>query len=126
MNQVRSGQNYGWGPSETCATPPQAPRNTNQDGPRPILPAEWIASPTAPTGMAFCQACGLTGAEGTFLYGNYNLGEVHMVTLSANRRGIVSDAVVYTHSSFVLGVQRGPDGTLYISDGTAIYRLAQA
>src|SRR2546428_4800612 len=35
INLIRKGRNYGWGPSETCDTPPPPPKNTNQDGPSP-------------------------------------------------------------------------------------------
>ena len=35
--------NFGWGPSATCSSPPPAPRNTNQDGPSPVLPKLFFA-----------------------------------------------------------------------------------
>ncbi len=125
INVIRKGKNYGWGPSETCTQPPPPPRNTNQDGPNPVLPVEYIADPTAPTGVAFCQGCGLTGAEGHLFYGNYNRLDIHEVVLTADRRRIASDTSVFTHSSVVLSIERGPDGALYFSDDTAIYRLVQ-
>jgi glucose/arabinose dehydrogenase len=126
INTILKGRNYGWGPSETCSTPPQPPRNTNQDGPNPILPVEYFATTTAPTGVAFCQGCGLTGGEGAMFYGNYNTFDIRQVTLSADRRHIASDVAAYVHPSFVLSIEAGPDGTLYFSDATAIYRLVQA
>lgn len=125
VNLIQKGKNYGWGPSETCSTPPSPPRNTNQDGPSPVLPAEYFATPTAPTGLAFCQGCGLTGAEGHFFYGNFNTLQIHEVVLTANRHGIASDTNVYTHASIVLSIERGPDGALYFSDDAAIYKLIQ-
>jgi glucose/arabinose dehydrogenase len=54
INLIVPGANYGWGPSETCSTPPNPPANTNQDGPSPHLPLKWWGTTIAPTGMAFC------------------------------------------------------------------------
>jgi glucose/arabinose dehydrogenase len=125
INLIRKGKNYGWGPSGNCQTPPPPPRNTNQDGPNPVLPVEYFPTTTAPTGVGFCQGCGLTGAEGHLFYGNYNTFDVHEVVLTSNRRSIDSDTSVYNHSSFVLSIERGPDGALYFSDDTSIYRLVQ-
>jgi glucose/arabinose dehydrogenase len=126
INLIRKGQNYGWGPSETCATPPPPPRNTNQDGPNPVLPVEYFLNPTAPTGVGFCQGCGLTGAEGHLFYGNYNTSDIHEVVLTSDRKHIASDASVYLHTSIVLSIERGPDGGLYFSDDSAIYKLVQS
>lgn len=125
INLIQKSKNYGWGPLATCTTPPAPPRNTNQDGPRPVLPAEYFATPTAPTGVAFCQGCGLTGAEGHLFYGNFNTLNIHEVVLTADRRRISSDSIAFTHSSIVLSIERGPDGSLYFSDDTSIYKLVQ-
>jgi glucose/arabinose dehydrogenase len=125
INLIRKGKNYGWGPSETCSTPPPPPQNTNQDGPSPVLPVEYFASPTAPTGVAFCQGCGLAGAEGHLFYGNWNTFDIHEVVLTSDRRRIASDTSVYNNGSGVLSIERGPDGALYFSDTTAIYQLIQ-
>jgi glucose/arabinose dehydrogenase len=125
IDLIGKGRNYGWGPTETCSTPPPPPRNTNQDGPNPVLPLEYFTPTTAPTGVGFCEGCGLTGSEGHLFYGNYNTFDIHEVVLTANRRGIASDTRVYRHTSFVLSIERGPDGALYFSDDTAIYRLVQ-
>jgi glucose/arabinose dehydrogenase len=125
INVIQKGRNYGWGPTETCSTPPPPPRNTNQDGPSPVLPAEWIATPTAPTGVMFCQGCGLTGADGHLFYGNYNTLQIHEVVLTADRKHVATDTNVYTHTSIVLSMERGTDGALYFSDDSAIYKLVQ-
>ena len=52
-------RNYGWGPSQTCSSPPPAPRNTNRDGPNPVLPKLFFARPPALTGAAFCPVWAL-------------------------------------------------------------------
>jgi glucose/arabinose dehydrogenase len=126
LNRIVKGSNYGWGTHETCSTPPPPPMNTNQDGPNPVLPQWYFASTIAPVGMAFCQGCGVTDVEGKFLFGAFNDSRIRAVTLSADRSTIVSVTVVYTHSSFPLSMQTGPDGTLYFSDSGGIWKIVQA
>jgi glucose/arabinose dehydrogenase len=104
--------------------PPDPPANTNQDGPDPVLPAWWWTPPIAPTGMAFCDGCGLgETVEGTLLMGDYNDGGIHRLTLTEDRTGVVADDVVYTNLGGVLGMRAGPDGAIYFSDFTGIWRL---
>src|SRR5467141_4938203 len=49
VNRLSPGGNFGWGPSQTCATPPSSPTNTNRDGPSPILPVAYWTPTIAPT-----------------------------------------------------------------------------
>jgi glucose/arabinose dehydrogenase len=124
LNRVVAGRNYGWGPSETCSG--NAPRNTNQDGPRPVLPERWYTPTIAPTGVAFCERCGLgTRSRGRLFFGAYNTGAIRRVTLNAARTGVRGQKVVYTHPSGILSMQVGPRGRLYLSDAGAIYRLVR-
>lgn len=124
VNLIRKGRNYGWGPAGTCEVPPRPPRNTNQDGPSPVLPAEFF-SRNAPTGVAFCSGCGLVGAQGDMFVGTYNTFELLQVVLTSDRRDVASVAGAYVHSSFILSIEQGP-GALYISDDSAIYKLVQS
>ena len=124
LNRVVAGGNYGWGPTETCLTPPDAPANTNQDGPSPILPELWYATPTAPTGLAFCAVCGLGAAyDGTLLFSQFLTGNVIDVQLDAAREHPVATSVVYTHPDRLRSMEVGPDGAIYVSDNVGIYRL---
>ncbi|MDQ3974321.1 MAG: PQQ-dependent sugar dehydrogenase [Actinomycetota bacterium] len=129
LNRVEPSGNYGWGPSGTCSTPPQPPANTNQDGPDPILPLLWYSPSDGPTGAAFCSGCGLgADIEGHLLYGAWQYGEIRAVTLDADRAGVVSQTVVYRHhvAEAPLGIESAPDGRIYFSDKTTIYRLVAA
>jgi len=124
LNRIIKGRNYGWGPSQTCATPPVPPLNTNRDGPNPMLPLGFYNPTTAPTGAAFCSSCGLgASAEGHLFYGTYNNRQIREVTLDAQRRVVVSETLAYTNPDGILGVERGPDGALYFSDRLGIYKL---
>jgi aldose sugar dehydrogenase len=123
VNLIGKGANYGWGPHKTCSSPPPPPLNTNQDGPKPTLPLAWFTPTITPVGLALCSGCGLAGEEGHLLFGDYNNGDLHEVVLTADRRGISSMTVVYHHSDFLLSMERGPDGGLYFSDSSGIFKL---
>ncbi len=124
INRIFRGANYGWGPTQTCATPVPPPQNTNRDGPNPILPQTYYNPTTAPTGVAFCAGCNLgPGSEGSMYYGTFNTRQIRQVTFDSRHRRITGEALAYTHSSGILSVERGPNGALYFSDGSGIYRL---
>ncbi len=121
-NLIVMGGNYGWGPNETCSG--SAPGNTNQDGPSPRLPEFFWPSPIAPTGVSFCNGCGLTGQEGHLIVGDCNNGDLHSFTLDAQRDDITGgDSILWNGPSCVFAVETGPGGVLYFSNGSGIYRL---
>lgn len=125
LNRIEPGGNYAWGPNQTCAG--TAPQNTNQDGPAPrILPLLFYTPTTAPTGAAFCAGCGLTGAEGHLFLGEHNTGRIREIVLTADRLGVASQGVVYEQGPGILSVERGPDGAIYFSDQSGIYKLVNA
>lgn len=117
INLVLPGRNYGWGGSSTC------PR-TSESGPNPVQPEVRINPLTAPTGAAFCNACGL-GAEvdGDLLYGTYLTKKLHALDLNADRDGVAGRRVLLSHPRAVLALEAAPDGAVYFSDLRAIYRL---
>jgi glucose/arabinose dehydrogenase len=123
VNFVVKGGNYAWGSSQTCSTPPSPPTNTNQDGPSPIMPEVYYGSVIAPTGIAFCSGCGIASAEGKAFLASWNDGTIRTLTLDAARTNVTSQAVVYTHSNSLLSLERGPDGAVYFSDDTGIFKL---
>lgn len=110
-------------------SPPAAPTNTNRDGPSPIPPAFWYSPSNGPTGITFCSGCGLGSAlEGKLLFGQWQDGQIHALTLDGSRTGVLSDTLVYTHPSgeTPLSLEIAPDGTVYFSNQRAIYRLRLA
>jgi aldose sugar dehydrogenase len=128
VNRIVPGGNYAWGPHATCSTPPEAPVNTNQDGPDPRrLPARFYTPTTAPTGLIFCRRCGLDrAAEGALFFGSFNGGDIVRATLTSGRRGIGSTRLALTHEPRVLSMEASPRGRLYFSDGKAIYRITSS
>lgn len=125
INLVVGGGNYGWGPTQTCRTPPPPPQNTNQDGPDPILPVEWFTPVITPVGVAFCEGCGLSGSEGTMFFSAWNLGQIRRAVLSPDRLDIASMSTVYQHTRPINSMEVGPDGALYFGDDQGIYRLVE-
>jgi glucose/arabinose dehydrogenase len=121
INHIVRGGNYAWGPNEYC------PGHTNNSGPLPRMYPAWLYDPTiAPTGAAFCSSCGLGSlVEGNLLFGSWNDSDVRALKLNADRKGIVSSTVLYTHSGGILDMEAGPAG-LYFSAQEGIYRLVKA
>jgi glucose/arabinose dehydrogenase len=120
VNRVIAGGNYGWGPSATCLTPPDAPQNTNQDGSSPLLPAWWWAAPIAPTGAAFCDGCDLGTGSGKRLYvADFLGGRIHALRLVAGRLGFGADRIVFADPSLkLLALEPAPDGAIWVSGTT--------
>jgi glucose/arabinose dehydrogenase len=116
-------RNYGWGPSQTCSSPPPAPQNTNRDGPNPVLPKLFFTTPPALTGAAFCHQCGLS-SSGRLFFGAYNTGTIRRARLTPARTGIASHALFYDHPGGVLSVETPVDGgRIYFSTARNIFRL---
>ena len=116
-------QNFGWGPSATCGSPPAAPRNTNQDGPSPVLPKYFFSMPPGLTGAAFCRQCGLA-SNGQLLFGDFNNGIIHRAKLTSGRTGIASQAPLYDHPDSVISVEAPlHGGPIYFSTRTNLFRL---
>ena len=124
LNRVIPGRNYGWGPSATCSG--SAPRNTNQDGPKPVLPQRWFTPTIAPTGIAFCRGCGLGAkSEDTFLFGDYNNGTLWRAHLSFDRRRITHLEKLGHPARSLLSMEIDPKGHIYYSTYTGVFRLVR-
>ena len=125
INKIDKGDNYAWGPSETCSG--TSPDDTNQDGPDPKrLPKLWFESTIGITGAAFCESCNLNPAsEGGLFFGDVNTGTVRRVDLTAPRDDLDGSTltIVYSHSDSVLSMEVGSGGSIYFSDFSGIWRL---
>ena len=123
INRIRRGGNYAWGPSESCP-------NTNRDGPAPRrLPLVNFANPIGITGAAFCDGCGLAGREGDLLFGACcDGGKLRRVALDGARADVVGGPVTMLTApgGAILSMEAAPNGRIYFSDFTSIYRLRQA
>jgi glucose/arabinose dehydrogenase len=125
LNRIVRGGNFAWGSHQTCNG--SAPGNTNQDGSNRIMPKRWWVSTIAPTGMAFCDGCGLgSGNGGKLFMGAFNDGRIRRFALGPSRFGISGTVVVYSHGGAIYSMETGPDGGIFFSDGGTIYRLVTA
>ncbi len=126
VNLLTAGSNYGWGPSETCATPPSPPANTNQDGPNPVMPIDWWTPPIAPTNAAFYTGFLLPQSQNDFVFGAYNDHRLRDLKLTPDGTAVVNETVLLTAPDAILDVEMGRDGFLWLTTPTAIYRLTAA
>jgi len=124
LNRIPEGRNMGWGRHQECDAPPNAPRNTNQDGPTPVMPERWYTPTIAPTGVAFCDGCGLPNGEGRLFMADWNTGTVRRVRLDAARKEVAEQRKVVVHDDGLMSIEVAPDGRLYVSDPDGIYLLA--
>ena len=124
VNRIVKGDNYGWGPNETCSG--SSPGNTNQDGPNPVMPELFYEDTIGITGIAFCQGCGLgSRSDGAAFTGAVTNGQVTRMLFNAQRTAITGHSVVYDHGGGTLSFEIGPAGRIYFSDFGGIYRLVR-
>ena len=119
VNFVRSGENYGWGPSSDCP-------GISESGPSPVQP-ETVWNPVvAPTGATFCDGCGLgQRSRNRLLVGSWNDSMIRRLTLDSDRNDIVGRRLLYDNAAGVLAVESRPDGRVFFSDPNGIYRLVR-
>ena len=122
-NLTAPDRNFGWGTTANCATPPPAPNNTNRDGPNPILPIWWWGPTICPTNAAIYRGPFFPAYQGDMFMGDCNFGRLHRLHLvPPNYDTITSDTIVWTAPTSVIEVEQGPDGAIWFTTPTTIYR----
>jgi glucose/arabinose dehydrogenase len=117
INLIREGENYGWGGASDCP-------DTTESGPTPVEPKRRYNPVIAPTGLTFCDGCGLgPAAEGDLLHGDFNTGRIHRYDLNAQRNEIGGEVIVLNSGAGILGMRSAPNGRIFFSDFSGIYRL---
>ncbi len=127
INLIAKGANFGWGPQENCSL--AKPGGTNNSGPTPRhLPKAYFASPIGITGAAFCDGCSLgTALNGDLVFGDVTSGTIRAIDLNTARTGFdAGPRVLFTAPESVHSMEVGPNGRIYISGPTGIWRLARA
>ncbi len=123
VNLLAPGANYGWGPTATCTTPPPPPNNTNRDGPSPVLPIWWWGGTICPTNAAIYGGPYFPAWQGDLFMGDCNFRELHRLHLVAPAYdAVASDDVLLTAPNVILDVEAGPDGAIWLTTPTTIYR----
>jgi glucose/arabinose dehydrogenase len=124
VNLIEGGENYGWGPDETCDG--ASPGNTNQDGPNPVLPELFYENTIGITGIAFCDGCRLgPRSNGAAFFGAVNNGAVTRIVFDDQHDAIASHSVVYSHGGSTLSFEIGPGGRIFFSDFDGIHKLVR-
>ena len=123
INVLAPGGNFGWGPTQTCTSPPPPPNNTNRDGPNPILPIDWYTPTTAPTNAAVYLGPGFPAWRGDLIFGEWNSRRLRRLDLGGPGYDVVLGRQdILTAPQGILEVESGPDGAIWFTTGTTIYR----
>ncbi|TLZ49923.1 MAG: PKD domain-containing protein, partial [Methanobacteriota archaeon] len=123
INLLTPGANYGWGVTETCATPPLPPANTNRDGPNPVMPIFWWGGTICPTNAAIYGGPFFPAFRGDMFMGDCNFSRLHRLHLVGPMYDTVaSDDIIWTAPSFIMDVEAGLDGAIWFTTPTTIYR----
>lgn len=126
VNLLAPGRNYGWGPNQTCATPPSPPANTNRDGPSPVMPLAYWTPTIAPTNAAFFTGSLLPQSQDDLIFGAFNDRRLRDLRLSADGASVLNETTLLTAPSGILDVEMGRDGFLWVTTSSTIYHLVDA
>jgi glucose/arabinose dehydrogenase len=128
INLDVKGGNFGWGPNENCSG--TSPGDTNNSGPRPRLGPKWFSNRTIGiTGAAFCHRCGLPPRfEGDLFFGGVNAGQLRVLHMNGARNGSTggANAILTAPNGAILSMETSPNGQIYFSDFSGIYKLVSA
>lgn len=116
LNMIQSGMNYGWGKTKVSGM------RGNPQWEDPIL---VYRKPIAPTGIAFSRGSAYPKRYRNYLYfADWNDGRIHRVLPGENQSRVVSvDDEVYKHPEGIVDLVAGPDGRLYFTTPSGIFRL---
>src|SRR3989454_513881 len=127
INLLTAGDNYGWGPSNTCSTPPPPPNNTNQDGPSPVLPIWWWGTTICPTNAAIYRGPYFPTWRGDLFMGDCNTGRFHRLHLvPPNYDSVASDDILWTAPTSIIAAAAGRDGAFWLTPPSTIYRYGDS
>ncbi len=119
INRVSNGRNYGWRPE--CDAGPTHCQCT-QDS--PYTPPLWKITPTiAPTGLVVYDGPVYPELYGKLLFLSYNDARIRVGTFIDGGDSLDVTVMAQPGLGALFDIVRGPDGYLYVSTSTAIYRL---
>ena len=115
INRIVAGGNYGWRESYPCGDADPAYRQ----------PIRRFNPVIAPTGIVFYTASRFPQFTGSLLLVDYNEGKIRRFTVDeANGGQVVSSSVIFNGGlGSLLDVVQGPEGYIYFSTTSAIYRV---
>src|SRR5207249_2788019 len=116
-------RNFGWGPNANCSGTPPPPNDTNQDGPNPVLPIWYWRTTICPTNAAIYGGPYFPAFRGDLFMGDCNTWTFHRLHLvPPNYDTVDLDTPVWVAPAAILDVEVGPDGAIWITTPSTIYR----
>ncbi len=115
LNRIVRKGNYGWRPSQPCG-------DTSS---RYLTPILRINPVVAPVGGHYYRGSQVPGWRNDYFFSEINTGRLKRVVLGgANRDSVVSvDTVGLGGVPCNLDIETGPDGALYFTNTSALYRI---
>ncbi len=115
LNRVVRGGNYGWRPNYPCG----------DSDPQFVAPLTRFNPVIAPTGVTFYTSNVIPQFQGSLFLVDFNEGRVRRFVVNEAQQGMItqSEIVVDGGMGNLLDIVRGPDGALYFSSTTAIFRI---
>ncbi len=116
VNLLVAGGNYGW---------PDVRGKANS--PSYIDPLIAYTPSIAPTNAAFYTGTDFPASRGDLFFGDWNTGRLHALALQPPfGTAVVSETIMGTAPAGILEVEMGPDGKVWLTTSSTIYRVVPA
>jgi glucose/arabinose dehydrogenase len=112
INRLVPGGNYGWPAVKGIANNPSY-----------IDPIRVYSRVIVPTNAAFYTATVPAAARNRLVFGTYLTNELRALALDADGSQVLNETVLATATAPIIDVEMGPDGYLWVTTPSAIYRL---
>jgi glucose/arabinose dehydrogenase len=123
INRILPGLDYGWRIDGLCEDN-QLPVDYPSRFEPPVL---YFTPPISPTGIMFYTGDVFPEWQNYMFYCAYNLGRMYFVNLGEDGVAVIGGgSVELGYPRCAVDITTGPDGNIYFSDLTAIYRVIRA
>ncbi len=115
VNRVVAGGNYGWRPNFPCG----------DTSPQFIAPLVRFTPTIAPTGITFYTGAVFPQFTGSLFLTDFNEGRVRRFEVNEAQQGMITETEVVVAGGLgnLLDIVQGPDGALYFSSTTTLFRI---
>lgn len=115
LNRIVRGGNYGWRPNYPCG----------DANPQFVAPLTRFNPVIAPTGVTFYTSSVIPQFQGSLFMVDFNEGRVRRFVVNEAQQGMITETEVVVAGGMgnLLDIVPGPDGALYFSSTTAIFRI---
>ncbi len=115
LNRVVRGGNYGWRPNYPCG----------DADPQYVAPLTRFNPVIAPTGVTFYTSSVIPQFQGSLFMVDFNQGRVRRFAVNEALQGMITltEIVVDGGMGNLLDIVQSPDGALYFSSTTTIFRI---